>query len=97
MPKDTSQLRQVLGMVNYRGKFLPGFFTELNPLTDLLKKDSAHLWDTLQRQAFGQPSLEFGQLQDQLQPPEGGRELLNNQDNQHHLCPARFAQFLVLS
>ena len=51
-PKDISQLRQVLGMVNYLGRFLPSLSTELHPLTDLLKKESAWVWDTPQQQAF---------------------------------------------
>ncbi|KAI4903639.1 hypothetical protein NFI96_008642 [Prochilodus magdalenae] len=51
-PKDISQLRQVLGMVNYLGRFLPGLSTELHPLTDLLKKESAWVWDTPQQRAF---------------------------------------------
>lgn len=51
-PKDITQLRQVLGMVNYLGKFLPDLSTVLHPLNELLKKDSAWLWDTQQQQAF---------------------------------------------
>lgn len=51
-PKSITQLRQVLGMVNYLGKFLPDLSSVLHPLNELLKKDSAWLWDTQQQQAF---------------------------------------------
>ncbi|KAL7891842.1 hypothetical protein AOLI_G00013180 [Acnodon oligacanthus] len=42
-------------------------------------------WPDIGTGINNKPSLEFGQLQDRLQPTEGGRELLNNQGNQHHL------------
>ncbi|XP_063042998.1 uncharacterized protein K02A2.6-like [Engraulis encrasicolus] len=51
-PNDVGQLRQVLGMINYLGRFLPGLSTVLHPVTDLLKKDSAWAWGDLQERAL---------------------------------------------
>ena len=38
-PKDVSELRSFLGMVQYYSCFLPGLATTLGPLHQLLKKD----------------------------------------------------------
>ncbi len=51
-PKDITQIRQVPGMVNYLGKFLPDVSTVLHPINELLQKNSAWLWDTQQQQSF---------------------------------------------
>ncbi|KAI3374418.1 hypothetical protein L3Q82_006243 [Scortum barcoo] len=37
-PTNVEQLRQVLGLINYVGKFLAGLSTMLQPLTSLLRK-----------------------------------------------------------
>jgi hypothetical protein len=39
-PKDLSELRSFLGMVNYYGKFLPNLVTTLSPLYRLLRQSS---------------------------------------------------------
>ena len=54
MPSLTNveELRQVLGLINYVGKFLPGLSTTLHPVTNLLKKESAWFWDEPQEKAF---------------------------------------------
>uniref|UniRef100_A0A3P9KIH1 ribonuclease H n=1 Tax=Oryzias latipes TaxID=8090 RepID=A0A3P9KIH1_ORYLA len=44
-PSNVEQLRQVLGLINYVGKFLPGLSTVLYPLTSLLRKGTAWVWD----------------------------------------------------
>lgn len=43
-PTNVEQLRQVLGLINYVGKFLPGLSTMLHPLTSLLRKETAWVW-----------------------------------------------------
>lgn len=54
MPNLTNveQLRQVLGLINYVGKFLPGLSTVLHPLTNLLRKETAWVWGEPQEHAF---------------------------------------------
>lgn len=47
-PTNVEELRQI----NYVGKFLPGLSTTLYPVTNLLKKESAWVWDEPQEQAF---------------------------------------------
>lgn len=51
-PANIGELRQVLGHINYLGKFLPGFSTTLHPVTDLLKKESEWTRGELQEQAL---------------------------------------------
>lgn len=51
-PTNVNELRQVLGLVNYLGKFLPGLSTTLHPITELLKKETAWILGELQEQAF---------------------------------------------
>lgn len=51
-PSNVEQLRQVLGLVNYVGKFLPGLSSVLHPLTNLLKRETAWVWGEPQEQAF---------------------------------------------
>lgn len=51
-PSNVEQLRQVLGLINYVGKFLPGLSTTLHPITNLLKRESAWIWGEPQEQAF---------------------------------------------
>lgn len=49
---NVDQLRQVLGLINYVGKFLPGLSTMLHPLTSLLRKETVWFWVNSQEQAF---------------------------------------------
>ena len=51
-PKDLSELRSFLGMVNYYGKFLPNLATTLSPLYRLLRQSSAWRWGPKQKKAF---------------------------------------------
>ena len=43
-PKDTTQLRSLLGLVNYYAKFLPNLSTVLSPLHGLLNKGTKWHW-----------------------------------------------------
>ena len=51
-PKNVSELRAFLGIINYYGKFLPNLSTQLAPLHQLLQKDSRWRWGGDQNQAF---------------------------------------------
>ena len=51
-PKDVSELRSFLGIVNYYGKFLPNLATTLAPLYNLLRQSSGWNWGSKQKKAF---------------------------------------------
>jgi hypothetical protein len=51
-PKDASQLKSFLGLVNFYGKFLPHLSTVLSPLNNLLRKGTVFKWGKQQSQAF---------------------------------------------
>ncbi|KAJ8724121.1 hypothetical protein PYW07_008101 [Mythimna separata] len=51
-PENVSQLKSFLGMVNYYGRFIPNLSTLLQPLHNLLKKDSGWKWDSKCDRAF---------------------------------------------
>lgn len=51
-PTNVTELKQVLGLVNYVGKFLPGLSSQLHPITALLRKESEWVWSDVQEAAF---------------------------------------------
>lgn len=51
-PTNVEELRQVLGLINYVGRFLPDLSSKLHPITDLLRKESRWTWAHAQEQAF---------------------------------------------
>ena len=51
-PKNVSELRQLLGMINYLGKFLPNLSDVISPISELLKAHSAWNWSQPQMEAF---------------------------------------------
>eukprot|EP00731_Ephydatia_muelleri_P037838 Em0575g5a len=51
-PKDISQLKSFLGLVNYYSKFLPHLANTLAPLYALLKKHQQWCWGAEQEEAF---------------------------------------------
>ena len=51
-PNDVPQLRRLLGMVNYVGKFVLNLADVTKPLRDLLKKESEWTWGAPQEEAF---------------------------------------------
>ena len=51
-PKNVTELRSFLGLVNYYGKFLPDLATTLSPLYQLLQKQKKWSWGSSQRKAF---------------------------------------------
>lgn len=44
IPENITQLKSLLGMINYYGKFIPNLATVLSPLYNLLKKDVKFIW-----------------------------------------------------
>lgn len=52
-PRNVSELRSFLGLVNYYGKFLPSLATILSPLYSLLQKATRWRWGSSQAKAFG--------------------------------------------
>ena len=53
-PKNVSELRSFLGLVNYYHKFLPDLATMLAPLYALLQKKTPWTWGKSQEDAFNQ-------------------------------------------
>ncbi len=51
-PRDVTQLRAFLGMMNYYHKFLPNMATILEPLHELLRKGQKWKWNQEQQEAF---------------------------------------------
>ena len=57
-PKNVSELKSYLSMINYYQKFLPNMSSALAPLNELLRKETRWYWGKEQMQAF-QKSKEF--------------------------------------
>lgn len=53
-PKDVTELRRFLGMVNHLAKFVPNLATKTKPLRDLLSTKNQWLWEVQQQDAFEQ-------------------------------------------
>ena len=51
-PRNVTELRSFLGLVNYYGKFLPDLATTLSPLYSLLQKQKRWTWGQRQKDAF---------------------------------------------
>ena len=51
-PTDVTELRQIMGTVNFLGKYVPHLSSVAKPITDLLCKDRAWTWDSPQQQDF---------------------------------------------
>jgi transposase InsO family protein len=51
-PKNVTELRRFVGMINYLGRFTKNLSTIMKPLTDLLKKNIQWCWDSPQQKAF---------------------------------------------
>ena len=51
-PENITELRRLLGMTNYLGKFLPDLSSKTQPLNELLRKDTAWIWGPAQEEAF---------------------------------------------
>ena len=51
-PTNVQELRRLVGMVNYLGRFVPDLANIISPMTDLLKSDVVWNWDSAQENAF---------------------------------------------
>lgn len=51
-PCNVAELRRVVGMINYLGRFVPDLASVISPMTDLLKSDKAWTWESPQQEAF---------------------------------------------
>lgn len=51
-PKNVSELKSFLGMINYYGKFVPNLASELSPLYALLHRSAEWVWDIKCEEAF---------------------------------------------
>lgn len=51
-PKNVSDLRRILGMIHYLGRYLPNLSVVTKPLNDLLKHEVTWTWDVDQENAF---------------------------------------------
>lgn len=56
-PKNVTELKRVIGMINYLGRFTKDLSTTMKPMTDLLRKDVQWRWDSAQREAFEKVKL----------------------------------------
>ncbi|CAI7845516.1 unnamed protein product [Closterium sp. NIES-53] len=52
VPENMKELQQFLGFANYYNRFVPQYAKIAAPLTNLLKKDTPHKWDTPPQQAM---------------------------------------------
>ena len=73
-PRDVSELKSFLGMVNYYGKFLPDLSTLLSPLYILLQRTTVWKWGEPQRE--GQGFTEIWQSTSPFQRPTPTRTFL---------------------
>lgn len=51
-PQNVQELKRVLGMVNYLGRFIPNLSTVSQPLYELLRHKSLWMWTHTQQTAF---------------------------------------------
>lgn len=51
-PKNPTELKSFLGMLNFFGKFTPNLSSILEPLNSLQRKDNVWKWEVEQQQAF---------------------------------------------
>ena len=52
VPEDRKALQRFLGMVTYLSKFVPKLSELGAPINDLIKKDNAWMWDSMQQKVF---------------------------------------------
>ena len=57
VPKDESELKAYLGLINFYGKFVPHLSTKLRCLYALLRKDVKFVWSDLCQKAFDESKL----------------------------------------
>ena len=68
-PKNVRQLRRFLGVCQYQARFLINYAQEVQPLRDLIKKETRWRWTNLERTAFERVKALFAESI-QLQKPD---------------------------
>ena len=51
-PQNVTELRRILGMINFLGRYIPNLSTTLRPMTELLESDKTWSWGESQSVAF---------------------------------------------
>ena len=51
-PQTKSEVRSYMGLVNFIGKYIPGFSTVIAPISDMLSKTAGFVWGAQQEAAF---------------------------------------------
>ena len=51
-PENVAEVRTLVGMINYLGRFVPSLSSTMKPILDLLKEDTAWNWDQPQQHAL---------------------------------------------
>ena len=51
-PQNVTELRRLLGMINFLGRYIPNLSTTLRPTTELLESDKTWSWGESQSAAF---------------------------------------------
>ena len=72
--QNVTELRRILGMINFLGRYIPNLSTTLRPMTELLESDKTWSWEESQSAAFTKikeslsnlPALAFFDLKKQL-------------------------------
>ena len=61
VPKSVKQIRQVMGIINYYGRFIPNLAELASPMHHLLRKNVAFKWSSKEQKAFDQIKAEVMQ------------------------------------
>ena len=51
-PKNVKEVRRIVGMINYLARYVPNLSQIMQPILELLKSDTAFVWDVPQQRAF---------------------------------------------
>ena len=51
-PTNVPELRRLIGMINYLGRFIPNLASDMRPMSELLKSDTTWTWGPPQQTAF---------------------------------------------
>lgn len=51
-PSNVPEVRSILGMINYCGRFIPNLAAKTKPLRDLLIKDESWSWGSVEQTTF---------------------------------------------
>ena len=54
VPNNVTELRRILGMIHYLGAYLPKLATVIQPMNELLHKDTAWSWGPTQEKSFNE-------------------------------------------